>query len=257
MTRSKIIAIANQKGGVGKTTTAVNLSTALAAVGSSILLIDFDPQGNASTSVGLSNQQRENDVYKLLSHGLAVESSIVKTQIPNLDIIPATVDLAAIESETADLDGREFLLKSRLRHMNADYDYIFIDCCPSLGLLTMNALAAAHSVLIPLQCEFLALEGLAHLLNTVQLIKSAVNRDLYIEGVLLTMSDKRNRLSQQVAKDVREKLKKLVYDTVIPRNVKLSEAPSHGKPAILYDFVCLGSIAYMMLAKEFLAKNTY
>ena len=246
---TKIIAIANQKGGVGKTTTAINLSTAMAAITKKILLIDADPQGNASTGLGISEEERTPSLYQLLTKNIFDDASIKKTLIPNMDIITSTQDLAAAEIELVNIKDREKILKNILTNTQ-NYDYILIDCPPALGLLTINGLVAAHSVLIPMQCEFFALEGLSALINTVEMIKSNLNPQINIEGLVLTMFDKRNSLSSLVEKDVREHFKERVYNTVIPRNVRVSEAPSHGKPVLIYDTGCVGSQAYISLAKE-------
>ncbi|MDJ1257313.1 MAG: AAA family ATPase [Candidatus Midichloria sp.] len=248
--KSKIIAIANQKGGVGKTTTAINLATAFSVIGKEVLLLDLDPQGNASTGVNISPESRKDNIYNLMREEIDINHTVVPTEIPSFDIIPSTIDLVAVEVELINKFGKEFILKRKIKELKKNYDLIFIDCGPSLGLLTINALASADSVLIPLQSEFFALEGLAHLLNTVALIKQSLNPSIVIEGILLTMSDRRNRLSQQVESELREKFGDLVYESVIPRNVKLSEAPSHGKPAVIYDTKCMGSISYIMLAQE-------
>ena len=246
---TKIIAIANQKGGVGKTTTAINLSTAMAAINKKILLIDSDPQGNASTGLGINEEERIPSLYQLLTKNAFDEASIKKTLIPNMDIITSTQDLSAAEIELVDIKDREKILKNILTKTQ-NYDYILIDCPPTLGLLTINGLVAAHSVMIPMQCEFFALEGLSALINIVKMIKSNLNPEIKIEGVVLTMFDKRNSLSSLVEKDVRGHFKERVYNTVIPRNVRVSEAPSHGKPVLIYDTGCVGSQAYISLAKE-------
>ena len=248
--KSRIIAVANQKGGVGKTTTAINLATAFSVIGKDVLLLDLDPQGNASTGLGVTQEDRKYNIYNLMRGEVDINQIIISTEIPNFDIIPSTIDLVAVEVELITKFGKEIILKREIAELRKKYDLIFIDCGPSLGLLTVNALTAADSVLIPLQAEFFALEGLAHLLNTIMLIKKSLNSTLVIEGILLTMSDRRNRLSQQVESELREKFGELVYESVIPRNIKLSEAPSHGKPAIVYDTKCMGSISYIMLAQE-------
>mgnify|MGYP000134275830 CR=1 FL=1 len=252
---TRIVAVANQKGGVGKTTTTVNLATALAAIGKKVLVIDIDPQGNASTSFGIEPAKRNVTVYDLfIAPNISITRAIMATEIPNLDLITATIDLAAAQSELGDTPKKEMIIKNRLQQIKEQYDFIFFDCPPSLNLLTINALAAADSILIPLQCEFLAMEGLAYLINTLKLIRGSINKSLKIEGVVLTMYDKRNRLSWHVAEEVRKELGDLVYNAMIPRNIKLSEAPSHGKPAIIYDTNCSGSITYMLLAQEFIEK---
>lgn len=252
---AKIIAITNQKGGVGKTTTSINLSTAFAAIGQRTLLIDLDPQGNASTGLGIDAGSRIKNIYNVLIGENTLIEAIGSTIIPTLNIVPSVIDLAAAEIELNALPEREKILKKNLQGIANNFDFIIIDCPPSLGLLTVNALIAANSLLIPLQCEFFALEGLAHLVNTINLIKRSLNKELKMEGILLTMVDKRNKLSVSVENEVRETFKDLVYDTTIPRNVKVSEAPSHGKPALIYDDKCIGSVSYMLLAKEILSKN--
>ena len=246
---TKIISITNQKGGVGKTTTAINLATSLAAIKKNVLIIDADPQGNASTGIGISYDAREPSLYKLVSLRSYDKKSIKNTIIPGLDIIPSSKDLAASEIELVDLVDREFVLKSIIKKIE-NYDYIIIDCPPALGLLTINAIVASHSVIVPLQCEFFALEGLTSLINTIELIKDNFNNNIIIEGILLTMVDKRNSLSALVEKDVRSHLGDKVYKTTIPRNIRISEAPSHGKPVLIYDNKCSGSLAYIELAKE-------
>lgn len=245
------IAIANQKGGVGKTTTAINIGTALAATGKRVLLIDLDPQGNASTGLGIGRAERERSSYDLLVGDVQLEDVVVSTRVPGLDVIPATQDLSGAEIELIEFDARTHRLDSALaRHAGDRWDVALIDCPPSLGLLTINAMVAAHALLVPLQCEFFALEGLSQLLSTVERIRSRFNPGLSILGVALTMYDRRNRLTDQVADDVRAVLGPVVFETVIPRNVRLSEAPSHGVPALIYDYRCAGSEAYIALARE-------
>lgn len=251
----QIIAVANQKGGVGKTTTTINLATALAAVHKRVLVFDLDPQGNASTGLGIERSRRRIGSYDVLINGVEVGAVTLKTEIPGLSIVPSTVDLSGAEIELIAHDRREYRLRSMLRPAAADYDYILIDCPPALGLLTLNAMTAATQVLVPLQCEFLALEGLSQLVRTVERVQRTFNHDLKIQGIVLTMYDVRNRLSALVAEDVRSYFGDKVYDTVIPRNVRVSEAPSHGKPVLLYDYRCSGSRAYMHLASEILRRE--
>lgn len=250
-----VIAIVNQKGGVGKTTTATNLATALAATHMRTLIIDLDPQGNASTGFGISYEARELNIYDVLINDTPMADATIKTNIPNLSVVSSTVDLSAAEIEMINLSRREYILKEKLAEYKHLYDYILIDCPPSLGLLTVNALSASDSIIIPLQCEFFALEGLSHLLKTVDLVKKSLNPALNVNGILLTMYDKRNKLTEQVELDVRECLGSMVFKTVIPRNVRISEAPSHGKPALIYDLKCSGSIAYLHLVREMLGKK--
>jgi chromosome partitioning protein len=247
------IAIANQKGGVGKTTTAINIATAMAATGWRTLLVDLDPQGNASTGLGIPAAQREFSSYDLLVDQTSIERCVVPTSIPRLDIVPATVDLSGAEIELVGVDERTARLRTALES-HRGHDVCFVDCPPSLGLLTLNALSAADTLLVPLQREFFALEGLSQLLQTVEQVQQRFNPDLGIVGIALTMFDRRNRLTDQVADDVRECLGKLVFDSVIPRNVRLSEAPSHGLPALIYDHSCTGSRAYMALARELIGR---
>ena len=252
--RPRILAVANQKGGVGKTTTAVNLGTAMAACRKSVLVVDLDPQGNASTGLGISRNSRVVSSYELLMGEASVKEAVRPSQIPGLDIIPSTEDLSGAELELIGMSRREFRLGDTL-HAPNNYDFILIDCPPALGLLTLNALCAADAVLVPLQCEFYALEGLSRLMRTIERVKRAFNPDLEIQGVVLTMFDKRNNLSDMVAADVRSHFGDKVYKTVIPRNVRVSEAPSHGKPVIVYDTACAGSRAYIEFAGELLRRE--
>jgi chromosome partitioning protein len=253
--RPRIIAIANQKGGVGKTTTAINLATALAAVEKRVLLFDLDPQGNASTGLGIPHKERATTSYDVLMGDKAVSLATTATKVPQLSVVPASVDLSGAEIELVAAEKREFCLRKALTAQVLPYDYVLIDCPPSLGLLTLNALVAADAVLVPLQCEFFALEGLSHLIRTIERVKRHLNPSLEIQGVVLTMFDKRNNLSNLVAADVRDHFGDKVYETVIPRNVRISEAPSHGTPVLLYDFRCPGSQAYVHLAGEVLRRE--
>ncbi len=255
MKRAKIFAIVNQKGGVGKTTTAINVATALAAVKKRILLIDADPQGNSSTGCGVMQTQRQKTIYEVLIGEVDLKDAIIPTQIPHLHMITATVDLSACEIEISQLHQREFLLRRALKKVIHNYDCILIDCPPSLGLLTVNALVAADAVVIPMQCEFFALEGLSHLLTTLEMVKENLNHRLRISGIALTMHDRRNKLTEQVEMDVREFLQDKVFRNTIPRNIKLSEAPSHGFPGVIYDPRCVGSVAYMKLTKELMLRE--
>lgn len=252
---AKIIAVTNQKGGVGKTTTSVNLATALAACGMKVLLVDFDPQGNASTGLGVAPDDRALNSYELLISGGNTNSAIQKTIVPKLDLIPAVIDLSAAEIELSEQENWEFKLKRILKDCVNQYHYIFIDCPPSLGLLTVNALVAANAVLVPLQCEFYALEGLSQLISTINRVQSGLNRDLQMQGIVLTMYDTRNKLSESVEADVRDYFGDKVYHTVIPRNVRVSEAPSFGQPVLMYDISCAGSQAYAALAAEVLKQE--
>jgi len=253
---AKIIAVANQKGGVGKTTTAINLATALAAVKKRVLVFDLDPQGNASTGFGIDRTAREITSYDVVLGAAPLVDAVQETEVPGLFIVPSTVDLSGADLELAELPQRNFRLQQAFEKVAAreTYDYILIDCPPSLSLLTINALVAADSVLVPLQCEFFALEGLSLLLKTIEQVRNSLNPTLDINGVVLTMFDKRNNLSEQVAQDVRDYLGDKVFTTVIPRNVRVSEAPSFGKPALLYDHRCTGSRAYIALAREVLGR---
>jgi chromosome partitioning protein len=254
----KIIAVANQKGGVGKTTTTINLSAALAEAGFRVLVVDLDPQGNASTGLGIELADREFTTYELLLEDISLKDVIQASAIDNLSIIPATVDLSSADLELISNEKRSFLLHDALRQTQMgeyDYDFILIDCPPSLNLLTVNAMIASHSILVPLQSEFFALEGLSQLMLTIREVRQAGNKDLRIEGVVLTMYDKRNNLSQQVEQDARENLGDLVFNTVIPRNVRLSEAPSFAMPVLTYDSSSKGAVAYRALAQELIKKN--
>ena len=251
----RILAIANQKGGVGKTTTAINLSTALAATGKRVMLFDLDPQGNASTGLGVDRNAAKSGSYEVLIGGELIASATVPTAVPGLVVAPASVDLSGAELELVDFERREYRLKDAFDILETNYDYVLIDCPPALGLLTLNALVAADGVVVPLQCEYLALEGLSQLVRTVERVHSAFNDRLTVQGIVLTMFDSRNNLSNLVAEDVRSYFGDVVYDAVIPRNVRVSEAPSHGKPVLLYDFDCQGSQAYIHLAGEFLRRE--
>lgn len=270
--KPRILVLANQKGGVGKTTTAINLGTALAAVGERVLIIDLDPQGNASTGLGIGRAERKVSTYDVLIGSALIEDAIVPTKVPGLDIVPSTMDLLGAELELASVSRRSHRLLDALTRMppagktrmtsekeveltSRPYTYMLIDCPPSLNLLTINAMSAADAILVPLQCEFFALEGLSQLLRTVERVRTSLNPRLEIQGVVLTMFDQRNKLSDQVASDVRQHLGDKVYRTVIPRNVRISEAPSYGKPALVYDHKCAGSKAYMKLAAEMIQRE--
>ena len=254
-TTGRIMAVANQKGGVGKTTTAINLATALAAVGRRVLVVDLDPQGNASTGLGIESARRTAGTYDLLIGAVTLDEVLIETTVPGLAVIPSTIDLSAAELELVDLEQRENRLRDAIRSAANRFDYVMIDCPPALGLLTLNGLVAADSVLVPLQCEFLALEGLSQLVRTIARVTERFNPKLQIEGIVLTMYDVRNKLSSLVEDDVRGFFGDKVYETVIPRNVRVSEAPSHGKPVLLYDLACAGSQAYVHLAGEMLRRH--
>ena len=253
--RARIVALANQKGGVGKTTTAINLATALAAAGRRVLVIDLDPQGNASTGLGLQRTARAVTSYELILGEAELDQVVLATAIPQLSIVSASQDLAGAEVELAGRERREFLLSRAIRSRVRDYDDVLIDCPPSLNLLTINALVAADSVLVPLQCEFYALEGLTQLMRTIERVQRALNPRLELQGMVLTMYDQRNNLCDQVARDVRGHFGARVFDTMIPRNVRVAEAPSHGKPVLIYDHACAGSQAYIRLAAEMLRRS--
>lgn len=257
--KPRVLVVANQKGGVGKTTTAINLGTALAAVGEPTLVVDIDPQGNASTGLGIGRAERKVTIYEVLTGSAKLSDAVTPTRIPKLSLVPSTVDLSGAELELIQVPRRNFRLKDSITEFVSSgacpFSYVLIDCPPSLTLLTVNAMAAADAVIVPLQCEFFALEGLSQLLKTIDLVRAGLNPALEIQGIVLTMFDKRNRLSDQVAADVRENMGDKVYRTIIPRNVRVSEAPSHGLPALVYDLRCPGSQAYIKLAGELIQRE--
>jgi chromosome partitioning protein len=257
--KTRVLAVSNQKGGVGKTTTAINLGTALAAIGEKVLIVDMDPQGNASTGLGVPRETRRVTIYDVIVDGRSVDESAVPTTVPGLDIIPADADMSGVEIELSQADRRSFRLRDALWGQGAEgqtrYDYVLIDCPPSLNLLTLNAMAAADAVLVPLQCEFFALEGLTQLMKTIEMVRQSLNPTLEIQGLVLTMYDRRSTLSGQVAADVRSHFGDKVYEAVIPRNIRVAEAPSFGKPALIYDLKCAGSQAYLRLAREVVARE--
>lgn len=259
--RPRIIALANQKGGVGKTTTAINLGTALAAIGERVLIVDLDPQGNASTGLGIDRRDRNTSTYDVLAGEAPLRDAVVATAVPRLHIAASTMDLSGLELELGHRGDRAFRLRDAIGVLNKDidppldYTYVLVDCPPSLNLLTVNAMAAADAILVPLQCEFFALEGLSQLLQTVEQVRANLNPSLTIHGIVLTMFDSRNNLSSQVVADVRQFMGKKVYDTMIPRNVRISEAPSYGKPVLVYDLKCVGSEAYLKLATEVIQRE--
>jgi len=252
---TRVLAVANQKGGVGKTTTTVNLATALAACGKRVLIVDMDPQGNASTGLGVAAKARDHSIYQVLLDGMPLKEAVSRTLVPGMDIIPSGVDLSGAELELIDVARREYRLRDAMQAIRGTYDFVLIDCPPALGLLTLNALVAANAVLVPLQAEFYALEGLSHLMRTIDRVRRGLNEGLSLQGVVLTMFDRRNNLCEMVAADVREYLGDRVYKTMIPRNVRVSEAPSHGKPVLLYDVRCAGAQAYIRLAREILQRE--
>jgi chromosome partitioning protein len=258
--RPRVLGIANQKGGVGKTTTAINLGTALAAIGEHVLIVDLDPQGNASTGLGIERKSRRTSTYDVLTGAAPIRDAVLQTSVPQLYIAPSTLDLSGLELEIGQQRDRAFRLRNALRQLNSgarpfDFTYVLVDCPPSLNLLTVNAMAAADSILVPLQCEFFALEGLSQLLRTVEQVKTTLNPTLSIHGIVLTMYDSRNNLSNQVVADVRQFMGNKVYETIIPRNVRISEAPSYGKPVLVYDLKCVGSEAYLRLATEIIQRE--
>ncbi len=252
---SKVIAIANQKGGVGKTTTAINLAASLAVLEKKVLLIDADPQANATSGIGFDLRKIENSIYECLTDGIDPHDVLLNSETKGMDLVPSHIDLVGAEIEMLNLPEREMILKGVINKIKDDYDYVLIDCSPSLGLLTLNALTAADSVLIPVQCEYFALEGLGKLLNTIKMIQNRLNTELEIEGFLLTMYDARLRLSNQVVEEVQAHFEEMVFETIIQRNIKLSEAPSYGKPVVLYDANSKGALSYLNLAREMLQNN--
>ena len=251
----KIISVSNRKGGVGKTTTTINIATALSAIDKKVLVIDFDPQGNATTSLGVQKRRDRPSSYDVLVGSASVDEAVVPTELPRFDLIPSSPDLAAAEVELVDVDKREFMFKESLSRLQNDYDYVLIDCPPSLNLITINAMVASNSVLVPLQCEFLALEGLADLMKNINAVKRNFNPALTLQGIVLTMFSRQNNLSKMIEADVRKYFGNKVYQTVIPRCVRVAEAPSYGKPILIYDFKCSGAQAYVQLAKEFLVRE--
>ncbi|MBD3819529.1 MAG: AAA family ATPase [Brevundimonas diminuta] len=259
MHETRVLAVSNQKGGVGKTTTAINLGTALAAIGEKVLIVDMDPQGNASTGLGVPRETRRVTIYDVIVDGRPVDEAAIETAVPGLFIVAADADMSGVEIELSQADRRSYRLRDALAKQggngHARFDYVLIDCPPSLNLLTLNAMAAADAVLVPLQCEFFALEGLTQLMRTIDMVRQSLNPALEIQGLILTMYDRRNALSGQVAADVRAHFGDKVYDSVIPRNVRVSEAPSFGKPALIYDLKCAGSQAYLKLARELVARE--
>ena len=248
----KVIAVFNQKGGVGKTTTNVNLTASLGAMGKKILVLDLDPQGNTTSGYGIDKQELEDTIYEVMLDDISIREAIIPTEFENIDLVASATDLSGAEIEIAEIENREYLLKNAIKEVKEEYDYIFIDCPPSLGMLTINCLTAVDSVLIPIQCEYYALEGVSQLMQTIKLVKSRLNPNISIQGVVLSMFDGRANLSIQVVEEVKKYFKGSVYTTLIPRNVRLAEAPSHGMPVIYYDTKCRGTVAYLELAEEFI-----